>query len=84
MERKEESGSGFVRRVSFCCFLFRIIYKDANEPRKIVKAMRFLELKVYTDFPYVGPLLSISLTAYDISGGFDNNLYSLERNKTHP
>ena len=46
--------------------------------------MRFLELKVYTNFPYVGPLLSISLTAYDISGGFDNNLYSLGRNKTHP
>ncbi len=35
MEGKEESGSGFVRRVSFCCFLFRIIYKNANEPRDL-------------------------------------------------
>lgn len=29
--------------------------------------------------PYVGPLLSITLTAYDVSGGFDNNLYNTEK-----
>ena len=28
--------------------------------------------------PYVGPLLSIGLTAYDIGGGFDDNLYKTE------
>ena len=28
--------------------------------------------------PYVGPLLSIGLTAYDIGGGFDDNLYSYQ------
>ncbi len=28
--------------------------------------------------PYVGPLLSIGLTAYDIGGGFDDNLYNTE------
>ena len=37
-----------------------------------------------TFIPYVGPLLSVTLTAYDIGGGFDNNLYSLGRSKTHP
>ena len=28
--------------------------------------------------PYVGPILSIGLTAFDISGGFDDNLYKTE------
>ena len=31
-----------------------------------------------TFVPYVGPLLSIGLTAYDIGGGFDDNLYKTE------
>ena len=28
--------------------------------------------------PYVGPILSIGVTAYDIGGGFDNNLYNTD------
>ena len=27
--------------------------------------------------PYVGPVLSIAITAYDLGGGFDDNLYSI-------
>jgi len=28
--------------------------------------------------PYAGPILSIGLTAFDIGGGFDNNLYKTD------
>ena len=28
--------------------------------------------------PYVGPILSIGVTAFDIGGGFDDNLYNTE------
>ena len=27
--------------------------------------------------PYVGPVISIAITAYDLGGGFDDNLYSI-------
>ena len=34
--------------------------------------------------PYVGPVLSVTITAYDLGGGFDNNLYSIGKRKQHP
>jgi hypothetical protein len=32
-----------------------------------------------TQIPGVGPILSIGVTAYDIGGGFDNNLYNTDK-----
>jgi hypothetical protein len=34
--------------------------------------------------PYVGPVLSVTITAYDLGGGFDNNLYSIGKRNQHP
>lgn len=34
--------------------------------------------------PYVGPVLSVTITAYDLGGGFDNNLYSVGKRNQHP
>ena len=42
----------------------------------IRSAVSLVEFGV-TFIPYIGPILSIAITAYDINGGFDNNLYSI-------
>ena len=34
--------------------------------------------------PCVGPVLSVTITAYDLGGGFDNNLYSIGKRNQHP
>lgn len=57
-----------------------VISQEEAGIRVFVSAVEF----GVTFIPYVGPFLSVALTAYDISGGFDNNLYSLGRRKTHP
>ena len=57
-----------------------VISQEEAGIRVFVSAVEFW----VTFIPYVGPFLSVALTAYDISGGFDNNLYSLGRRKTHP
>ena len=50
----------------------------SNKEGSVRMAMTGAEFGL-TFIPYVGPILSIGLTAYDLGGGFDNNLYNTEK-----
>ena len=64
--------------INIGCTTYQIYYGEIPKHEGLVR-MGMTGVEFGLSFvPYVGPLLSIGLTAYDIGGGFDDNLYKTE------
>ncbi len=64
--------------INIGCTTYQMYFGEMPKHEGVVRmGMTGVEFGL-TFVPYVGPLLSIGLTAYDIGGGFDDNLYKTE------